>query len=467
MPKAPYAERTNAGFPARGGQTLAGSAASHYLDGDSSGSSSPVNTNGTIRRPLRVLLLAEACNPTWPSEPLMGYNMASALAERDDLELTVVTQVRNRPGLEGTALAHRAEFCFVNNELVAKPLFHLARLARFGTSVSWTINAALAWPSYVVFEWLTYRRLRDRLRNHAWDLVHRLTPISPGMAGPLASRIDLPMLLGPLNGGLPWPAEHLERRAEEREWLSVWRRFSTHLPYHRSTYAKAAGVISGSRYTASQIPGYFRGRGFFMPENGVDPRRFPLATDWPQPNGRFRFITVSRLVPVKAVDLVIEAIQDSPTLRSCLLRIVGEGPERPRLEALVAKHKLEGSVEFLGWLDQTQVAKELAASQAFVFPSIKDFGGGAVFEAMSAGLPAIVVDYGGPGDIVTPETGIRLARKPRTELTADLRSAMERLCRDQPLCREQGRAAAALIREEHTWEVKASRMVEIYLSLVN
>jgi glycosyltransferase involved in cell wall biosynthesis len=410
-------------------------------------------------------LLAEACNPAWPGEPLIGYNMASALAARDDLELTIVTQVRNKAALAGDRLATRAKLLFVESEFIAKPLFHLARLLQRSTSVTWTVSTALAWPSYIVFEWMVYRQLRDQLKQRAWDLVHRLTPISPGMAGPFAGRSDIPMLLGPLNGGLPWPAEHADRQADEGERFATWRKLHARLPYYRSTLTKAAGVIAGSRYTAGRLPRDLKGKKFFMPENGVDPLRFPLADAWPEPKGAFRFVSVSRLVPVKAIDLILEAMRESPRLRACQLRIVGDGPERPYLESLVQDYRLEHAVEFLGWLDQTGVARELSSAQAFVFPSVKDFGGGALFEAMSAALPSIVVDYGGPGDLVTPETGIRLRLQDRERLTADLRTAMERLADDLPLCRRMGATAVALIREQHTWDVKAARLVEIYRSI--
>jgi glycosyltransferase involved in cell wall biosynthesis len=411
---------------------------------------------------LRILLLAEACNPAWPGEPLIGYNLATALAARDELALTVVTQVRNKKALADDPLGERADVVYVESEFIAKPLFQLARFLERSTSVSWTVTTALAWPSYVVFEWMVYRRLRDRLRRKEFDLVHRITPISPGMAGPLASRVELPVLLGPLNGGLPWPRGHSDRQAEEGERVATWRRHHVRLPFYKSTLSSAAGLIAGSRYTAGSLPSDVKAQRFFMPENGVDPRRFPLADAWPEPKGRFRFVTVSRLVPVKAIDLVIEAMRESERLRACELRIVGNGPERDHLEAIVKDYGLQGSVEFLGWLDQTAVARELASAQAFVFPSVKDFGGGALFEAMSAGLPSIVVDYGGPGDLVTPDTGFRMPLRSRDHLIADLRAAMEALSGDLPLCRRMGNAAVKLIREQHTWDVKAAKLVEIY-----
>ncbi|MDA0591465.1 MAG: hypothetical protein O2820_25875 [Planctomycetota bacterium] len=45
---------------------------------------------------LRLLVVAEACNPAWSSVPLVGYNMATALARRPELDVTVVSHIRNR-----------------------------------------------------------------------------------------------------------------------------------------------------------------------------------------------------------------------------------------------------------------------------------------------------------------------------------------------------------------------------------
>ena len=123
------------------------------------------------------------------------------------------------------------------------------------------------------------------------------------------------MMIGPLNGGLPWPGSFPELRRCENEWLVPLRKFYKLLPYYRSTYKNIQAVLSGSQHTATEVPSYFRGRRYFMPENGVDPRRFPLADGWTEPSDRFRFITVGRLVPYKGLWLTLAAMRDSAVLR--------------------------------------------------------------------------------------------------------------------------------------------------------
>jgi glycosyltransferase involved in cell wall biosynthesis len=416
--------------------------------------------------PLRVLVIAEACNPLWTSVPLVGYNMARALALRPDYRVTLATHVRNRPELEADPLARRADLHFIDNEYLARPLHRLGLLMRGGASLSWTIETALAWPSYMLFEAELFHHFRREFRDGAFDLIHRVTPLTPTIGGPLAGQVDVPMIVGPLNGGLPWPAEYPNLRRQEREWLVPLRKLYRALPYYRTTYRHLAGVISGSRHTAGEIPTSFKGSRFYLPENGVDPARFPLADDWTPPQGRFRFVTVGRLVPYKGVDLILDAMANSPKLRECELHVVGDGPIRADLEARAKAAGLLGCVRFLGWLPQADLAREVRNSQVFAFPSLREFGGGVVLEAMASCLPSIIVDYGGPAELVNSESGILLPMKPREQLVPLLAAAMESLAGDHVRCRTLGRAAGQRIRAEFLWDVKASRVAEFHRAVL-
>jgi glycosyltransferase involved in cell wall biosynthesis len=132
----------------------------------------------------------------------------------------------------------------------------------------------------------------------------------------------------------------------------------------------------------------------------------------------------------------------------------------------VKQYGLEGNVQFLGNVPQTRVREEFGRSQAFVFPSLREFGGGVVLEALGSGLPAIVVDYGGPGELATPECGVLLPMRPRAELVPLLQAAMEELAGDAARCRRLSQEACRRIREEFTWSTKAGRLVEMYRQIL-
>jgi glycosyltransferase involved in cell wall biosynthesis len=234
------------------------------------------------------------------------------------------------------------------------------------------------------------------------------------------------------------------------------------LPGARKTYRGLSGLLVGSTWTSSQVPRVFRGEQLFLPENGIEPGVFPIADDWTSPRRRFEFVSLGRLTPLKGFDMILEAMAGSAKLRTAGLTIIGEGPQRADLDDAVRDYGLESNVSLPGWRSQKEVAVDLAASQAFVFASVKDFGGGALLEAMASGLPSVVVDYGGPADLISDATSIRVPMARRPELVASLRAAMERLHDDHALCARLGRAAAETVRAHYTWDAKADRVVAFY-----
>jgi glycosyltransferase involved in cell wall biosynthesis len=418
---------------------------------------------------LRILLVAEACNPTWTSVPLVAYSLARALAARNDLAVTLVTQVRNLKSLESDPIADLVHLQIIDNEFFGRPFFVVGEWLRGGSQLSWTTSTAAAWPAYIVFEKMVHRRFGGDLRAHSFDLIHRLSPLTPTVGSPLASASNVPMLIGPLNGGLPWPADYPDLRKREREWLVRVRGMYRWLPYYRSTYRSARGVIAGSWHTATEIPTWFQGRRYYMPENGFDPERIPLSGGWTAPkNGeRFRFVTVGRLVPYKGFDLILQAMAQSTELRRYSeLIVIGDGPSRAALEAQASDLGLSSIVTFAGWVEHAKLQEHLRSAQAFAFPSLREFGGGVVVEAMACGLPPIVVNYGGPGEIASDECGIRLPMAPRQELVDRLSEAMVTLLSDPERCRRMSSAGLERVRRRFSWPQKAAQIVAIYRDML-
>ena len=340
--------------------------------------------------------------------------------------------------------------------------YRLAQRLRGGPGGGWTTNTAFQSVSYLFFERELQRLIGEDLEHDRFDLIHRVTPVSPTAASPLASWTDVPMIIGPLNGGLPWPPAFPKLRRREREWLVPLRKIYKLLPYYRSTYQNIRAVISGSRHTATEVPSFFRGRRYFMPENGVDPHRFPLSDGWTEHDDRFRFITVGRIVPYKGLFLTLAAMRDSQVLRDCELIVIGDGPDRARMESLVDEYRLGDQVRLLGWLPQPESARWLSSAQCFVFPSLREFGGGVVLEAMASGLPSIIVDYGGPADLMDASYGIQIPMQPAGQLVPELRAAMESLVGDAARCRQMAENATRRVRDEFSWPTKAARLVQIY-----
>src|SRR5580704_13201153 len=114
-------------------------------------------SNDARPRKLRILIIAELCHPHWSSVPLLTYSLVNELSKRDDLEITLVSQIRSREALLADPIADRVHLHFIDNEFVARPIGRFSTFLRGGTQLSYTTGTAFAWPGYMVFEKMVHR----------------------------------------------------------------------------------------------------------------------------------------------------------------------------------------------------------------------------------------------------------------------------------------------------------------------
>ena len=139
-------------------------------------------------------------------------------------------------------------------------------------------------------------------------------------------------------------------------------------------------LIASSRFIAKRIQKFYR-----RPSTVIYP---PVDTDYFTPGGEKEdfYLTVSRLVPYKRIDLILKAFQSMPDKK---LVVMGEGPEARKLENITAPN-----ITWLGFQPAHVLREYLRRSRAFVFASKEDFGIIPI-EAQACGTPVIAFGEGG------------------------------------------------------------------------
>lgn len=420
-----------------------------------------------MAKKLRVLVIAEAANPEWVSVPLVGWSLAKALREVADVH--IVTQIRNRDAILRAGLVEGVDFTAIDSEKIAAPLHHLSERLRMGAGKGWTTLTAIHAITYPYFERLLWRQFGPAIKRGDYDIVHRVTPLSPTTASPLAAKVKragVPFVLGPLNGGVPWPRGFDAERRREREWLSYVRSAYKANPLHRRMLRNTAAIIAGSRHTAGEMPQALQDRVIWLPENAIDPDRFHLQSAQ-DVSGLLKACFIGRLVPYKGPDMLLEAAQTHLREGRLTLDIIGEGPMRPMLEAQAAALGIADAVTFHGNLPHETVQSVAARTNLLTFPSIREFGGGVVLEAMALGVVPVIVDYAGPGELVTDDVGYKVPVGTRAEIVTRFAQTLDDIIAAPDALPAKAAAARARIAAGFTWAVKAQQVAEVYDWVVN
>lgn len=165
--------------------------------------------------------------------------------------------------------------------------------------------------------------------------------------------------------------------------------------------------------------------------NAIDPRLARELSTLPaslaEPG---RILTVSRLAPhdhTKGIDHLIAAL---PAIRekipAATLQIVGDGADRPRLEALATNSPARTSITFHGIVNEVRLRSEFARCHVFALPSDKEGFGLVYAEAMAAGRPCIAARAGGAPEVIGDTGGLLV---PYADVPALARAGAEALAR--------------------------------------
>ncbi|SIS69155.1 Glycosyltransferase involved in cell wall bisynthesis [Roseivivax lentus] len=202
---------------------------------------------------------------------------------------------------------------------------------------------------------------------------------------------------------------------------------------HAAKFADASLVTTVTRALRDEVLAVAPGRDVPVITMGVDTARFAGVRPTRPQGAPLRFLSISRLAPVKGHGYFLEALRRLiDEGQNVQYVIAGSGEAEPAIRAEIARLSLGDHVEMAGPLSQDAVRAALGQSDVFVLTS---FGHGeaapvAVMEAMAAGLPVICSRIGGTADMI--EDGVDGLLVPQQDVDA-IADAARRLCADAAL----------------------------------
>ncbi len=201
-----------------------------------------------------------------------------------------------------------------------------------------------------------------------------------------------------------------------------------------------------------------------MIHNGVDASHFVPGNrtrdraTWGVAPGDVVVGSVGRLVTVKNFPLLLRAVSSLSTDRIVVV-LIGDGPERPALEAIARELGIAARVRFLG--HREDVAELLPAMDIFVLPSVSEGISNTLLEAMAAGVAVVASNVGGNPEVVRDRVDGLLFESGDE---AGLRDKLQKMFADAVLRASLGRAARERMLSEFSMEAMIARYEQLYQS---
>jgi len=287
------------------------------------------------------------------------------------------------------------------------------------------------------------------------DLIYLQDPVVVGVASLLVGKLARKPLVLKFVGDSIWEKEYSRRRTDQNldGFLRSARKSPTlklRISLLRFVFGSMSRVIVPSFFLRDILITHYRVKPdkVSVVYNSVD-FKATKKTNKKLKQG-MQIIAIGRMVRHKRIEGIIVALGElRDKFPDATLALVGNGPEKERLEELAAKLGLSQRVRFCGSLDHDKTLELLKASDVFTLNSIYEGLPHTVLEAMACSVPVVATDIRGTDEAVEDgKTGLLVS----TDDDRDLARQVARLFQGKELSTQLAENALATVREKFTWE---------------
>ncbi|WP_116106245.1 glycosyltransferase family 4 protein [Lewinella sp. IMCC34191] len=400
-----------------------------------------------------ILATTYAVNPYKGSEDGMGWNFVYQAARYN--RVIAVTRENNRPAIE-RYMAEHPDPVYANIRYL---YYDLPKHLRW-----WKRGSRGAMLYYLLWQ----RGIVDFVRRQKleFDIAHNLnfhndwTPSrlwklgKPFVWGPIGHHPRIPSIF---NRTMP-----LADRAKNAFTWSIKNYFWKWNGALRKTKEKADYIWCMNDSVPDTL-------GLANQPHKVFPNVGNLDYGWsPEPpTGPPNILFAGRLVHLKGPDLAVEAFADYLKRHpesGATLTLVGKGPEKDRIDALVKKLGINESVRLIDWIERDRLMEIMKSASVFLFPS-HEGAGMVVPEALSFGVPVVTLENCGPGRFVDPSCGVVVDGDSYEEVVGRLADGLEKILHAGAGYQQMREAAREKFLNRFHWDKKGEILQSIYASV--
>lgn len=388
---------------------------------------------------LKIFISAYACEPNLGSEIGVGWHWVLEMSKY--FELWVLTRESNRHSIEPWIAGH-PEYGGIHWLYYDWPQW--ARCWKKGLRGVRTY--------YNIWQYCTNWIVKRTMRDNGIKVFHHLTYGNALWKVSSYGQRQF-FIWGPIGGLETIPKEYSKHYGKKSQIIESIRRVAASLTTFnfglKKRCARADLILAKTEITRGMIPQKYAAKAIQFTDVAADVAN--INTSAVKDNGFTEFITVGHLDAWRGFDLAIEAVaKASETNKQIHLTIVGNGPDKERLELLIKKHGLDKLVTLTGKVPMDTYKLLMERADAVINAALKEGAVTVSFDCMAMGKPLICLDTTGYTRYFTNEYAILIPQSGRENVIRNLSNAIVRLTNISERIRlgDNARLASA----KFTWE---------------
>ena len=358
---------------------------------------------------MKILLSAYACEPNKGSEPEVGWKWATELSKLNN-EVYVITRLNNKENIEKEM--KKSNFENLNFIYFDFPNWFLKIFK--GNHNRFSYFYFYIWQIAIYF---VAKKITHRIK---FNYIHHVTFVSYRFPSFLCF-LNVPFIFGPIAGGEQIPnklIKNFDFKSKLKENLRYLNnKFVNYSPILNMVFKRSIKIIVTSNETKLKIPKKYHHKTFV--ELAIAPDVKNVVQDQFFLN---KSTDISKLCFVgvfehrKGINIILEILKKlKKNDIKFFFNFYGDGPLKKYIQEFILKENLMNNVKLHGVIAKKNITKEMKKNHIFLFPSLRDSGGFVLFEAMSVGLPSLILKLGGPANIIDNNCGIIIDTKNKDE----------------------------------------------------
>lgn len=349
---------------------------------------------------MKILLSAYACEPNKGSEPEIGWKWATELSKIGN-DVYVITRLNNKENIEKE----------LKKKKIKKLNFIYFDYPKWFLKIFKGEKNKFAYFYFYIWQIGIYFVVKKILKTINFDYVHHVT-FGTCRIPSFLCLLNVPFIFGPVGGGEEVPKLLIKDFDIKSKLKEIFRNISNNVikfsPFMNMVFSKSHKILVTSSETKYKIPTKYHYKTFIELAISPDPGSLLQKNIAKKKYTEFLNICFAGVFEHrKGIIIILEIIKKlKENNHKFLFNFFGEGPEKKYMENFIKKEDLNNYIKFFGNIKREKIYEEMSKNDIFLFPSLRDSGGFVLFEAMSVGLPSIVLNVGGPSCIIDKNCGI-------------------------------------------------------------